>query len=279
MKTNYIQTQNCQNNPNFNSWYRSVGKNKKTLMNLEQELSYRNDTYWFRGNITELIDDLVDIYADSNDVNMYIYGCSNGSEPCSMWMYLVSKYGKDVADKFRPFRAKDIDPYAINMAKNGIMPIDCSEFASIQRYTNYGFDRFFHFNKQQQPLSSYFYTPAKYRGKNNKFNGRIIQPKAELTQNIEYSVADIMKDYKNIGHEKSIICARNFWPYIPKAEIAGFLSNLGQQLEQGSVLIFGSFDFCPDLYNFDFGYFLKNTLLTNGFSKYQGNYDYIYIKN
>ena len=209
MKTNCIETQNCQNNPNFNAWYRSVSMNKKTLMNVEQELLYRNDTYWFRGKIPELIDDLVDIYADSDNVNMYVYGCSNGSEPCSMWMYLVSKYGKNVADKFRPFKAKDIDPYAIKMAKNGIMPINNQEFANIQLYTNQGFNKFFHFNKQQ-PTSSYFYTPVKYWSRHNMFDGRIIQPKAELTQNIEYSVADIMEDYKNIEPEKSIICARNF---------------------------------------------------------------------
>ena len=35
---------------------------------------------------------------------------------------------------------------------------------------------------------------------------------------IDFSVADIKKDYKNINPDNSVVFVRNFWPYIKKDE-------------------------------------------------------------
>ena len=279
-------------NTSFCAWHRVVGKNKKTIKNLNQGIEYRNNTGWFRGgkDIPNIIDDLVDIYKDVDHVNVHLYGCSNGSGASSGWMYLVSKYGEKTASKFGPFKAKDIDEYAIKMAKDGDMPIDYDEFLRIQQYTGDNFNKFFHgehlgiTNETIDPcipnpkLEEIFDT-CRIHNAFHFSEGRCVKPKKELTDNIKYSVADIFKDYENIEPEQSVVGTRNFLPYLGKEGVMELFSKLGQQLKRKCSVIIGDYDVtAQDKSEWCCRSFLENILGKNGFKMGEGKSWFIYTK-
>ena len=89
--------------------------------------------------------------------------------------------------------------------------------------------------------------------------------KKELYDFVDFDVADILTDYKNILPDNTVVFARNFWPYLTR-DIAwsvqkNLLNNLYQQLGKNSYLVIGEFD------NYDSKGEIKRMIKKAGFVK------------
>ena len=106
---------NKYSNPTFNSWIRRVEKVKE---NGTRVLTHCNTTGFFRADFgwKNGVDYLVEKYKNIPKVNVYNYGCSNGSEVYSLLMRLKSNYNNETFEKFTPVYAKDFDSVAISEA-------------------------------------------------------------------------------------------------------------------------------------------------------------------
>ena len=229
----------------FSSWRRCVYKDPKASF---KELAYRNDTSIFRDDL--LWDDFIKFlkfkYEDLKKVNVYNYACSNGSESFSLVMKMLSCLGKKDSEKFFPIIAKDVDSLAIENAKSNSIPIDWFEKSKINLHTDNNFAEYFtkDFSSNWYDGETVFYCPVK-----------------ELTENVRFSKGDIMKDYKRIEPENSVVLARNFWPYLLE-DIPRLILRLAEQMGKNSTLVIGGFDVngCKN-YNID----LRQELLKKGF--------------
>ncbi len=266
-------TQNLSKTPQFSGWYRTVN-----LSSPEKGMGKvnRNNTEWFRlGGIPDIVDTLVQNFGAEEHVNTYIYGCSNGCDSVSMYIYMASKYGMDVLSKFIPFKCVDIDKIAIAKAINGEMPATYAEFKNILKYTNGKIKDFF------QDMDSILNSKdlRKVFDKTQKFEdgsieeGIYLKLKPEHAQNFEYSVGNLFTDYQNIEPEKSIVGTRNFLPYLGCINTSELFTLLGKHLKKGCALFPGEYDF--GFYDS----FLHQILRENEFSKAKGKSPYVFIKN
>lgn len=222
-----MRIQNIQNknySPNFGNWNREVFKTSTD--SLVQELKHRNDTQFYRdgGLWYNIVKMLTEKYKNVSKVNTYCYGCSNGSEPYTFLMELMSICKKDVVQKFLPIIAKDYDEIAIEVAKKNVYAIGTREADSILTYTGRSLDYFL--NNTQ-----------KYNQFDHHYSAKPI-----LTDNVQFSVADVLEDYKNIKPDNTVVFARNFWPYLSDNNQKELANNLYQQLGKNSTLIIGNFD-------------------------------------
>ena len=279
--------------PSFKGWTRSVYPTMK-YAGIEVPMLgglpiYRNNTWFFRNKnaIPKIIDGVVRINNDTSHVNTRIYGCSNGSEPYSMYMYLVSKYNQDVVSKFLPFKAFDIDEYAIAIAKEGEIPVDYEEFFLIQMYTHNKFNEFFDGRKHGIPdgFINLFehhdelkiFDKNSYPDQNTLETGCRFRLNKEHTKNIEYSVANIVKDCENIEQERTFLSASNMLPYLEDNDILKLFKTLGKRLPQNSCIALSGYDFHPFLdrnYSFD----LMSVIEDNGFSNNLTGSEFLFKK-
>lgn len=209
------------NPPMFRSWEREVfSTSKDTLL---KELKHRNDTSFFRDGRfwSSLAYYMLYKYRSTDKVNVYNYACSDGSESYSFLMTLIANWGIENAEKFLPIKAMDYDSVAIEKAKSGIYKIRDYESDRIFKLTNEKADMF---------LDRYVV--------DNKI---LVIPKEILRNNVEFKVANILEDYKNIKPENSIVFARNFWPYL-KQDAVDLVKKLASQMKQNSTLVLGDYD-------------------------------------
>lgn len=264
--------------PVFREWQREVYKTLKMPYRDVEKLVYRNYTALFRGDreIPQIMDAIVKLHKKAPKIHTRFYGCSFGAETYSAYMYVLSKYGENILSKFLPFKAMDIDEFAIKKAKEGILPVNAVEFFRIQKYTGDRFNEFFHGKEIGIPDGHindlWDYYPLLHNifeqidvGKNYTKSGSMIKLNEKYTKNIHYSVADVMKDWQNIEPENSVTSLRNFLPYLKDREIITLITGLGKHLKKDSCLILGSYDFYPtDRY---YSFFLNNLLSDNGFKE------------
>jgi chemotaxis methyl-accepting protein methylase len=143
-------------------------------------------------------------------------------------MQLFSSKNKEFAQKFTPIIAKDYDPEAIKMAKSGKLPIQSYEVERIQTSTNGKFREFFDAPQKLQ-----------FIGKENIE----VSLNREYSNLIDYSVANIIEDYKTIQPEDSCVFVRNFLPYLKdRTTVQRLIKDLGNHLAEGSYLAVGDFD-------------------------------------
>jgi chemotaxis methyl-accepting protein methylase len=222
--SNQFKSSQIKSQPAFGAWRREVVKQVSSLSS-DVFVSHRNDTSFFRGN---LWDNLVAYVLAKGIKNVYFYGCSNGSEPYTFVMNLYSKVDSKMAQKIFRIVAKDFDEEAISMAKSGILPMQGYEFEKIQKYTNGNFDKFFE-----------RFGLKKFEGKETLQ----VPLKKEFAEKIDFSVADVTEDYKNIEPKNSLVSLRNFLPYLrTKDIICDLIKNLGKQMDSGSAVTFDKFD-------------------------------------
>ena len=113
---------------------------------------------------------------------------------------------------------------------------------------------------------------------NHRTIGLSVKQKPEITDHIDYSVADITKDWKNIEPENSTVAARNFWPYLTIDKAYELGSNLGQHLKTDSSVIFGHFDFNPEGFNGFKEDTVKQIMEASGFAQKENMSEYIFVK-
>ena len=101
-----INPQSNIQNPLFTSNKRERGIKEDGTLNRNTTSFFRNDLIW--GDFADL---LIDKYKNENKVNVYCYACSDGSEPYSVAMLLISRLGLEGAKKFFPIIAVDKDDF------------------------------------------------------------------------------------------------------------------------------------------------------------------------
>ena len=254
------------------------------------ELIHRNDTCLYRdGAYWKFFTNfLIDHFKDTPKVNLYCYGCSNGSEPYTLAMQLISNYPEE-AGKFLPVMAKDYDKTAIDIAKSGKIPLTKMEMDYANYYTH-------------DKLNGFIDTSAKNK---KRFNVKMSSFYNELSQDVnipgfefkqtpdmeylvnheytvmpllrtsvDFSVADILHDYRKIKPKNSVVMARNFLPYLEPNKTVRLIYNLGERLKGNSLLVLGTYDMecCTEHKNMDLPRLLnlagfKQTKLENVFEK------------
>lgn len=225
------------NNPTFSSWKRTVFKSGikhdpaiKSIMTVK----YCNDTCFYRKDLNwqELVKFLINKYKDIPKVNIYNYACSNGSETYTLLSELIAQCGEN--KKFLPIIAKDIDPLAIKYAKEGPIPITTEEECTLNWCLNDYFKDCF----QEITIDKSF-----VKDETSASEQKFYKPTNMLTKHVEFSIADIFKDYKNIEPDNSVVFVRNFWPYLNGDKQVKLAKNLYKQLGNNSLIVLGDYDF------------------------------------
>lgn len=235
----YKQSHNNNYATNFKAWQREVLKKSCHINFIEhpvtgaqipqkiKEVQHRNDTLFFRDGSfwNKLVDFFATKYKDVSKVNVYDYACSNGSEAYTFIMSLLSRLDENFVKKFFPILAKDYDSYAIEVAQENNLPISEAEIADINMLTGGQFTRFFGAGKSFDKWGTGYY-PARN----------------ELKDNVVFTQADILEDYKNINPTNSIVFARNFWPYLTGENQIRLAKNLYKQLDKNATVVIGQYD-------------------------------------
>jgi len=205
----------------FHSWTREICDPRKGVIN-------RNNTCFFRGRIIKELAELISYeFKNLPKANIYCFGCSDGSEPLSLVMAMLSLEENLDSEKFFPIIARDVDPIAIEKAKKNDHKMTKDEKDIIDIYTN---DQYYRFVKEP------------YGEPWNLNDGTPVVIKKEVLDKVDFAVGDILKDYKEINPKNSMVIARNFWPYIEKKERDKFFKNLYEHLDAGSFVAVGDFD-------------------------------------
>ena len=206
----------------FKIWNRDVIIPKKGLVSRNDTVFFREENFFPR--LTKL---LSDEFKNIPKVHVYCYGCSDGSEPFTFAMRMLTMLDKSCANKFLPVKARDIDPFAIQKAINNDYKMIKNEKDYIDYFTHGQFKRF-------------FYYP--YGEPNNNNEGTQVFVRNELYDNVEFSIGDIFKDLKKIEPKNTVLLARNFWPYIEPSQRNRFFRDLYNHLNIGSYFVTGEFD-------------------------------------
>ena len=223
MQISSINTINYNSRPTFMSWEREVRNAKKGVIN-------RNNTCFFREN--DLFSRLTKLLSESFEnvpkVNVYCFGCSDGSEAFTFIMSMLSLKEEATPQKFFPIIARDIDPVAIEKVKNNDYKIYYWEKWAINKYTDGMFDKFIN-------------EPYEIPENDNVLTKVFV--KKELYDYVDFAVGDIFEDYKTIKPQNSVVLARNFWPYIEGSTKRNqLLKALYDHLDYGSYFVIGDFD-------------------------------------
>ena len=199
----------------------------RTVKNAAGEIRHRNTTNMFRQDLpwSEMIDLFEKKYANIPKVNIVCYGCSDGSEPISLAMLLIDRFGEN-AKKFFPIIAKDIDPYIIMEAKSNLLNIETSDL--------YAMD-----SNLKNDFGIYVEKPE-FNPWVEKFQ---VEIKPIVQNKIRYSVADIRTDLQSIPKDNTIVFARNFWPYLKdEKEVFDLAKQLHSTLGKNCLVAVGNFD-------------------------------------
>lgn len=223
----------------------------------------RHSTYMFRQDLDWNIfgQYLKEKYKDEDEVNCLIYACSDGSEAYTMSIILQEIFQNE-ASKFFPIKAIDINQKLIDENKkrqNGNIDITYNESMKILR-----FKKFDEKTKKWTSLSSD--EKANYSIKRDE--NRSLHRPFSLTQKVKNPVVfeqgNILEDIERIDPKrKTIVMARNMWPYVDPCEYEDFAKKLYEKLAKGSIVVLGDYDFEGER-NSDKNTFLENS---NGFPK------------
>ena len=215
---NPVFLSNRKNNIAFRSLEREVFEGKK--------IKYRNNTYFFRSDLnwSRVIDNITE-----GDIpkKIYCYACSDGSEPYSIAIGLISKLGWEKAQKYFPIIAGDIDEEMVNTAKKGELKLRKEDIIKIKRYEKKSGIKF---------LKKYY-----ANGEDNfSFTGVLSD---ELKSCVDFKVRDICQEANDIDYKNSVIFFRNALPYLSKQNRDMLLATFARNLNDTTAIVVGAFDF------------------------------------
>ena len=211
------------NKTNFTSNHREVRNLFGSVTNRNTTMIFRQDFSWI--NFTDY---LINKYKDVKKPNIYCYASSDGAEPYSLAMILISKLGEKGAKKFFPIIAKDKDAFILKDAKKGIINLTEYDLGEIKVMTG-------------RPVSNFFDTVDEF---NDIHGDWVCKAKAKglLKDAVVFEQADVVKDIKNIKKDNSIVLIRHVWPYLGKNERTQLIENLDETLGVNSAFIFSRWD-------------------------------------
>lgn len=204
--------------------------NCREVIDAAGKVTNRNSTRFMRCDLKwrKFTEHIIEKYKNKNKVNVYCYACSDGSEPYSLAMMLISKLGKEKAQKFFPIIAKDIDGTFLTSAQKGIVKLDQYDIEEIEKKTHLA-------------STAFITTDSNYE----KFHGMDLctgKISDLLKGTVTFEQANIMHDIKNVKKHNSIIMFRNVWPYLSETSQHELAKNITKQLGRDSMLVIGGWD-------------------------------------
>ncbi len=158
--------------------------------------------------------------------------------------------------------AKDYDEDIINSAKKYALTLEDKEIFNI--------DSFFNFNENKRrhfidfvSLGSLNCANRQYYADINAWGDNLGIPSDKIVDNVEFSVADIRTDYKNIEPQNSVIIATNLWPYMDIYDRHELVRNLYNHLDKNCYIKIDGFD--NGKYPFEASTATGQLLMKNGF--------------
>lgn len=185
-----------------------------------------NQTSFFRDDINDWLvyaKRIDEAFKGADKVNVYDFGCSDGSEPYTLAISLIEALGEEGAEKYFPIKAMDKDPFIIYSAKKGEICCTKKDFERINQNTGYKFDKYFEIL-------------------HNKQNGdKIISPKEILRSKVEFSRKNATEGLSEVEPENSLVLTRNFLPYLSEDELKEAVIQM-RKLKDSSRILIGDFD-------------------------------------
>lgn len=170
-------------------------------------------------------------FINKDNVNIYSFACSDGSEPYSYALYLIDKVPESYYKKFTPIQACDIDPEMIRIAKSGKINLSINDFHNMKRYIK---NPDLYFKNIGMPIKI----------SNNIFNDEnAYEIDPEIRAMVKFKKSDILTELKQIEDDgNSVVNIRNVFPYLNESYGNKVLETLAQKLKSGSIFVFGNYD-------------------------------------
>lgn len=199
-------------------------ENLKTtkIVQSNRTLFFRNDLPW-----SSLAWYISKQFKEAEKVNVYNFACSDGSEPYSLAIALIERYGVEGAKKFFPIKASDVDKKIIKEAKGSTIKATSSDFVKIRKMID-----------PPRTVYDYFYVNE---SKNPDFPF-LLYPREILTENVQFECKSIEDGLDEVEKSNSLILARNFWRYLSAEDIARISMKLRKSIDSSSRVIIGEFD-------------------------------------
>lgn len=254
------QYNNLINQPAFKSNSRVSTDESGNIVNRNRTMFLRNDLNW-----TKFVDYLDEKYDGVKKPTIYCYACSDGSEPYTLAMMLISKLGEEKAQKFFPIIAKDIDSAFLDDANDGNVYLTEADFHKIDDKTKRSIFKFFDLGEKFKDPNVKEEWPFMDKIEDDfiKINGEIVFPakvKDILKKAVVFEQANILDDIQNVKSDNSVVMFRNAWKYLGDDGIESLLKSLSDNLNESSICNIGEFDTDSDVN-------IGGRLLQNGFKK------------
>lgn len=236
----------CTRVPNFGSCAREIYKNHKTgefaafepgvRISRDNKFLYSNYTYFMRDDVPfrhtgwEGFIKLIDReFQNADKVNVYDFGCSDGSEAYSLALTLIETLGEEKAQKFFPIKASDIDEGILDMARNGEICCTSKDKHVLDRCTKYNLSKYFDIS-DAPPIVG---TLPRYT----------LRPKDILKNAVTFEKKVFPDALNEIEPENSLVLCRNFWPYMSDSGRSAAIDKLKSKLGESSRFVIGDFDY------------------------------------
>lgn len=199
--------------------------------------SYTNYTQFFREDVnwSDYAEIFINKFKKNKKVNLYCYGCSDGSEAFSLAMILIEKLG-DHAKKFFPIVAADKDTTFLAEAANGTVKVNEDDISQFKRYLGDNYRKFISHDDKFIPIES----EMNYCFANAKVND-------DVKNSIIFKKGNIIEDISDFKKNNSIIMFRNSFFHLYKPEREKVISTFKSQFDKKSMLILGEYDIIEGL--------------------------------
>lgn len=212
-------TQLPQKTPSFTSNFRLNGVGQRP-----------NFTYFFRGDLQwrSFAKYLHRHFAGNDRVNIYNAACSDGTEPFTLVMSLISKLGSKNAQRFFPIEAFDLNQYLVNDAKTGQIPLLPEPYTVVD---------IFRLKFKNLFMDGRFLDYKKIRNV-----GDVVRFNENTQKHVNFTVGNVLTKVDEIEGRRSVVMTRNMWMYLDEYEQELLAYKLGKTLQKDSVVVLGKYD-------------------------------------
>ena len=190
---------------------------------------FSNYTKFFRTDIAGSWKNFLNIvdshFSQVDKVNVYCFGCSDGSEAYSFTMGMLDKKGPTKVAKYVPVKAYDIDAEMIRIAEKGWLP--CSKNDKIRINSNTLFPK--------------LYCDIVEVPRDEKYPYRF-QPTQKVKNLIEFQTGEFVENLDKIEPCNNLLMCRNFWYYLGTDKIPEIVQKLASKIDETSLVVIGDFD-------------------------------------
>lgn len=204
------------------------GSAVRTTKNENNQVN-KNDTWFFRIDLEwdKYADYLIEKYKNQDKVNVYCYACSDGSEPYSLAMILISKLGYEGAQKFFPIKARDIDDYYFSRVERGKIAVNQDDLDRI---------------KQKTKENNTFITSLSNYITDCDSNLREAHLSPELIDTVTFEKGDLREDIKDLPKSNTVLMFRNAWAYLSLEDRQRLIKDITRKLDSTSLFLVGCHD-------------------------------------